>query len=226
MKRFIIGILILISAKTFAQVDGNYNYSIGIKAFNLMQMPKILQQANTDDNIKSWVNGGIIRFNDNQIAFRISGYYLYKRDFTFNNQCDNCETAKGSLNDYAIKFGFEKNFNYSVIQPYFAADFGFRSNSFQGNLQAKNPALLNSSYAANTSKNGGTFSPLLGLKFNVLNQVSLFAESSIEFYYSYERQETVMNDLSNTRTFARYNKLETFLNPISIGIQFHLVGKN
>ncbi len=226
MKRFIIGILILISAKSFAQVDGNYNYSIGIKAFNLMQMPKILQQANTDDNIKSWVNGGIIRFNDNQMAFRISGYYLYKRDFTFNNQCDNCETAKGSLSDYAIKFGFEKNFNYAVIQPYFAADFGFRSHSFKGNLQAKNPALLNSSYAANTSKNGGIFSPVLGLKFNVLNQVSLFAESSIEFYYSYERQETVMNDLSNTRTFARYNKLETFLNPISIGIQFHLVGKN
>lgn len=226
MKRFLIGILILISAKSFAQVDGNYNYSIGIKAFNLMQMPKILQQVNADDNIKSWANGGIIRFNDNQMAFRISGYYLYKRDVTFNNQCDNCETANGNLSDYAIKLGFEKNFNYAVIQPYFAADFGFRAHSFRGSLQAKNPARLSGPYAATTSKNGGTFSPLLGLKFNILNQVSLFAESSIEFYYAYERQETVINDSQNSRTFAKYNRLETFLNPISIGIQFHLVGKN
>jgi hypothetical protein len=222
----LIAVSLFISASSFAQVDGNYNYSIGIKAYSIMQMPKILQQTNPDDYSKTWLNGGIIRFNDNQMAFRISGHYLYKRDLTFSNQCDNCESAKGSLTDYAIKLGFEKNFNYSILQPYFAADFGFRFNSFRGSVESQNAASFKAPYTAIASKNGGVFSPTIGLKINVAKQVSIFAESSIEFYYAYERQETILNDAANTRTFAKYNKLESLLNPISVGIQFHLVGKN
>jgi len=218
-------VLLLVSISAFAQVDGNYNYSIGIRAYNMAQMPQILQQTNTDDYTNMWLNGGIIRFNDNQMAFRISGHYLYKRDFTFNNQCDNCESAKGSLSDYAIKLGFEKNFNYSVIQPYFAADFGFKANNFRGNIQPANTT-VKFPYSASASKRGAVFGPVLGLKINVVRQISIFAESSIDFYYSYERQETVLNDAASTRTFAKYSKFESLLNPVSVGLQIHLVGKN
>lgn len=225
MNRFILVIAsLLISLSAFSQVDGTYNYSVGVKGYSLMQMPKILQQTNTEDYTNVWLNGGIIKFNDNQIAFRISGHYLFKRDLTFNNKCDDCETAKGNMTDYAIKFGFEKNFNYSVIQPYFAADFGFRSHSFKGDVVSANS--LNLPNTAITSKTGGVFSPTLGIKANVLKQVSFFAESSMDFYYAYERQEIIFSDAANTRTFAKYNKLETLLNPVSVGIQIHLVRKN
>lgn len=217
---------LLISVSAFAQVDGNYNYSLGVKGYSMMQLPKILQQTNTDDYVTMWLNGGIIKINDNQMAFRISGHYFSKKDFTFNNQCDNCENARGNLSDYSIKLGFEKNFNYSIVQPYFGADFGFRSNNFRGDVARLNAASLNSPYSTVASKNGGTLTPILGLKINVANQVSIFAESSIDFYYSYERQETVQNDANSTRTFAKYSKFESLLNPVSVGIQIHLVGKN
>ncbi|RYF19844.1 MAG: hypothetical protein EOO42_13615 [Flavobacteriales bacterium] len=227
MNRLLFAISLLISASAFAQTDGNYNYSVGIKGYSLMQMPKILQQSNANSYTDVWLHGGMIKFNDNQIAFRISGHYFEKKNFSFANQCDNCETASGNLTDYTVKLGFEKNFNYAVVQPYFAADFGYRASNFKGKVSSLNTtSSLSAPYNAITSKSGGTFSPTLGLKINVHNRVSLFAESSIEFYYAYERQETILDDAANTRTFAKYNKMETLLNPVSLGIQFHLVGKN
>lgn len=227
MKKIIFVItLLFIASSGFAQTEGSYNYSIGVRGFSMMQMPKVLQQTNTDNYVDAWLKGGMIKFNDNQMAVRISGYYLYKRDFKFNNQCDNCESALGNMTDYSVKLGFEKNFNYSVIQPYFAADFGFRSNSFKGEITQLNPATMKTSYTAITSKNGGVVTPSLGLKINVAKQISFFAETGIDFLYSYERQETILNDPMNTRTFAKYNKFETLLNPVSVGLQIHFARKN
>lgn len=224
MKKLFLALLLFVGSQTFAQVDGNYNYSVGLKAYNLMQLPKILQQSNTEDYKGSLVNGGIIRFNDNQMAFRISGHYLSDKTYTFSNKCDNCETAQGTLTDWAIKLGFEKNFNYSVLQPYFAFDVGFRANNFNGDIYPKNNTSAN--YGAIAGKNGLTLSPTIGLKFNIARQISLFAESNVDFYFTYERQETIANDAAHTRTFAKYNKFEGLLNPVSAGIQIHLVGKN
>lgn len=227
MNRVILVIVSLfISVSTFAQIDGNYNYSIGIKGYSLVQIPKILQQNNTDDYTTMWLNGGMIKLNDNQIAFRIGGHYYYKRNLTFDNQCETCETAKGNFSDFSIKLGFEKNFNYSVVQPYFGFDIGFRASNFKGDIHSKSTSSPTNGYAANSSKNGATFSPVLGIKVNALKNLSIFAESTLDFFYAYERQETVLNDAAKTRTFAKYNKLETLLNPVSVGIQFHLVGKN
>lgn len=227
MNRFLLVIaIILVSTGAFAQVDGNYNYSIGIKGYSLMQLPKIAQQTNTDDFSSVWLSGGMLKLNDNQMAFRISGHYLYKRDYSFRNQCENCESALGNLNDFSVKLGFEKNFNYSIIQPYFAADFGFRSTSFKGTVKQNNTNSSKPPYSLITSKNGGTVTPVLGLKINVTKQLSLFTESSLDFFYFYERQETVLGDAAETRTFAKYNKFEALLNPVSVGLQLHLVRKN
>lgn len=224
MKRLFLALLLSMSMHTYAQIDGNYNYSVGVKAFNMMQMPKMLQQSNTEDYKMSTANGGIIRFNDNQMSFRISGHYLSDKDYSFNNKCDNCETAQGTLTDWAIKLGFEKNFNYSILQPYFAFDVGFRANKFNGDMYSKSNAAP--PYSAIAGKNGLTLSPIIGLKFNVAKQISVFAESNLEFYISYERQETIMSDPGHTRTFVKYNKFEGLLNPISAGIQIHLVGRD
>ena len=81
-------------------------------------------------------------------------------------------------------------------------------------------------YNVDADKNGFVVAPLLGLKLNPVKNISIFAETSLDFYYSYERQETIQQDANNTRTFAKYNKWEFLLNPISIGVQVHLVSKN
>lgn len=73
-----------------------------------------------------------------------------------------------------------------------------------------------------TSKTGFTASPVIGVKINPLPMVSIFAESNLEFFYSYEKQETVAQDINNTRTSNTYYKSEYLLNPVSIGIQVHL----
>ncbi len=226
MKKFFLGFLMLISIQTFAQVDGNYNYSIGVRAFSVMQLPKVLQQTNVEDYISTWLHGGMIRFNDNQISFRVGGHYLIKDNYSFTNKCDNCETAKGTVTDYAIKVGFEKSFNYAVVQPYFVTDIGFRANSFNGDMYSIKNSATTPPYAVLASKNGFVVSPALGVRFNVSKQISVFAESNIDFYYTYERQETIMNDIANTRTFAKYYKFEALVSPVTIGLQVHLVGKN
>ena len=154
----------------------------------------------------------------------MSGFYLKDKQSTFSNKCDNCETAMGTTIDWTIKLGFEKNFNYSVVQPYIAFDVGYRENSFTGDMFVKNNPAAN--YGVIAGKNGVVFSPTIGLKLNVAKQISLFAESNIDFYYTYERQETISNDAAHTRTFAKFNKFEGLLNPISAGVQIHLVGKN
>ncbi len=226
MKKILTLILIALSTQVYAQLDGDYNFSIGIRAFNVSQRPKLLQQVNTDAYIGSALNGAMIKFNDNQMAFRISGHYQYDRNKQFPNLCNNCETATGTLSDYGIKLGFEKNFNYSVLQPYFGTDFGYRSSNFNGQVKPNDPLSLNLPYTATTNKNSAVFSPLIGVKFNLANQFSFYTEASIDMLYSYERQETVTNNNSSTRTFARYNKFEVLMNLFSVGLQFHFSNNN
>ena len=167
----------------------------------------------------------MIKFNDNQISYRINGNY-FKKDITFNNQCNSCEIALGKVTDYSFKIGFEKSINYAKIQPYFGGDIGFRSNHFTGEIINNNPISTQKPYNVDTDKNGFVMAPILGLKINPAKNITLFAETSMDFYYSYERQETIQRDPNNTRTFAKYNKWEFLLNPISIGLQIHLINRN
>jgi hypothetical protein len=226
MKKLLLSIICLfVSYTSFCQVDGNYNYSIGVRGYSLLQLPKVLNQTNSQDYIPAYLNGAIVKFNDNQISFRLSGNY-YRKSTTFSNNCSTCELATGNVTDYSFKVGFEKNFNYSRVQPYFATDLGFRMNSFRGMVKSNNPENLSMPYDVNAEKNGLVVTPIMGIKINPIKQISIFAETSLDFYYSYERQETTQHDVFNTRTFAKYNKWEFLLNPISIGLQIHLIDRN
>jgi len=219
--------LMLFSLAGFSQINGNYNYTIAVKAFGVMQMPKILNQANANNYINAFFSGAMIKFNDNQISYRLNGNYLKKNE-SFHNVCNTCEVSVGKITDYSFKIGFEKSFNYARIQPYVAFDLGFRSNKYEG--QNQNTNSLSASRAATSdvdaSKDGIIASPIIGLKINPSKQVSIFAESNLEFFYFYERQELVSNDAENTRTLNKYRKSEFLLNPISLGIQIHLGNKN
>ncbi|RZL45279.1 MAG: hypothetical protein EOP00_17800 [Pedobacter sp.] len=226
MKKLLLGIFCLCFAfSAFAQMDGNYNYSIGVRGYSNLQLPKILNQVNSKNYIDAYGNGILVKFNDNQLSYRISGNYL-RKNISFANQCETCEIANGKVTDYSFKVGFEKSINYARVQPYFGTDLGFRSSNFNGGVNNANPLSVRQPHNVNTDKNGFVVAPLIGIKFNPIKQVSIFAETSMDFYYSYERQETIQHDVANTRTFAKYNKWEFLINPISVGIQIHLVSKN
>lgn len=228
MKKGLLSILILcaaITTKTFAQTSADYNYSISVRGFSMMQLPKILNQTNAQDYTKMAANGAILKFNDNQISYRISGNYFRDKDVQFQNTCESCEIARGKVTDYSFKIGFEKNFNYSRIQPYFAFDIGYRSNRFTGSLSPANSMVSSTSQSADATKNGLVMTPSLGLKINIISNLSIFAESSLDFNYSYEKQDITQPNLTG-RNIYTYNKWEFLLNPVSAGIQFNFNSKN
>jgi hypothetical protein len=227
-KNLLVVLSILLSNAAFSQMSGDYNYSLAVRAYSIMQMPKILNQKKNEEFKDVSFNGGMLKFNDNQISYRLGGGYM-KRDVKVVNNCATCEEANGKMKDFNFTVGFEKSLNFSVIQPYFGFDMGFRQNKFDGTLVSKN-ALANQAQViapdgVETSKTGFTAAPLIGIKVNPLPQVTLFAESSIQWFYSYERQETVAQDANNTRTFNKYNKSEFLLNAVSVGIQVN-IGSN
>lgn len=226
MKKILL--LTLLSATThiaFSQMSGNYNYSIGVRGYTMMQMPKVLNESNADYFTDAAFNGAMIKFNDNMISYRLSGTY-YDKSKKFYNNCETCEAADGKLVDYSFKIGFEKNFNYSRLQPYFAVDLGYRYNRFSGDMENKNQlkarAVGENIHRVVASKSGMVISPVIGFKISPIEQFSIFAEGNLDFFYAYERQETIANDAENTRTFRKFNKAEFLLNPVSVGLQIHL----
>jgi hypothetical protein len=226
MRRLLYLLVCLFTSFTaFSQTDGNYNYSIGIKAFSLVQLPKILNQTNSQDYSKVFYNGAVAKFNDNQISYRLIGNY-FRKSMTFANQCESCEIADGKVTNYSFTIGFEKNFNYAKIQPYFGADMGFLASRYTGEIKTVNPKSSSMPYNVDTDKNGFVISPILGIKVNPINNLSIFAETAMMFYYSYERQETIQQDALNTRSFVKYNKWEYLLSPITIGAQVNLNARN
>lgn len=215
----------MLCINAYSQLNGNYNYTIGVRGYSLLQMPKIFDQ-NTQQYINSYLNGGMIKFNDNQISYRLSGSFI-NQSLAFNDDCTNCTLAHGKVTDYAFKLGFEKSFTYSTVQPYFAVDMGYRYNQFEGSMNAIN--IQKSVVGVNqiqATKNGFTFAPVIGIKFNPSDFVTIYAEGTLEFFYSYERRQSVAQDASAVRSFNRTYQVEYLLNPVSAGIQIHLSAKN
>lgn len=229
-KKLLIILLLLSGSSAFSQVTGDYNYSIAARGFGLLQMPKVFNETEDSKKLKTYLTGVMLKFNDNQISYRLGGSYL-KQSKTFFNNCTNCEVVNGDVTDYSFKLGFEKNLNFFRIQPYFGADMGYRFNKFVGLSENVNTLKRDLADAKlpilkmEASKSGFTFSPVIGVKLNIIDQLSLFAESSLDFFYSYERQESITQDLNNTRVLTKTNKAEFLLNPVSVGVIVHL-GRN
>ncbi|WP_256012475.1 hypothetical protein [Desertivirga xinjiangensis] len=193
-----------------------YSYTIGIKAFGYEEFPKILNQVDAEEFKKQYLSGLILKINDNQISYRISGNFFSDR-ISFRNECAECEEVEGKLSDNALRLGFERNFMYSAVQPYFGFDIGFRRNIFKG----KSRAIENSgypSYDVKTQKNGFSLAPLFGLKFNIVNHFTIAAESSLDLLYSYEKQEKTYfgENFNRTPTFTDYTKWEFLFKPVGM----------
>ena len=208
MKKILLSLFTLfISFTSFAQTGADYNYTIGFRAFSLMQLPKILNQTNTQDYTKAFANGAMLKFNDNQISYRLSGSYL-------NDDIDVMESDNGTgkIQDYSIKMGFEKNFNYGIVQPYFATDLGYRSHEFDG--------IINSGNATKVTKHGFTLAPGFGLKLNVARQLTFYVEGSVEFFYFQNKYENTPPG-STDRIISKNYQSQFLLTPLSTGLQFH-----
>ncbi len=208
MKRIsILLFLLLASGYTRAQVDGSFNNSVSIRAFGIMQVPKIQTDSKKDNYVHNYLNAITLKFNDNQISYRLSGSY-------YKDHIDVWESdgGAGELRDYSIKMGFEKNFNYGVVQPYFVTDVGYRSHEFEGTI--------NTSTATKVTKHGFLIAPGFGLKLNVARQLTIFAEGNIEFYYFQNKLETTASG-STERNIHKNYQSQFLLSPLNTGLQFH-----
>ncbi|EDM37200.1 hypothetical protein PBAL39_05358 [Pedobacter sp. BAL39] len=227
MKRnLLIVFLVLIHIAVFAQRDADYNYSIGVRGYSLMQLPKVMNETNSSKTTSTYFNGGVFKFNDNQISYRISGSYL-KASKRFFNDCSTCAEINGDVTDYFFKVGFEKSLNFSRIQPYIGLDLGYRFNKYEGisrniNTMRADAGMSTAPRDVKATKSGLLVSPLLGIKINPISILSVFAEVNLDYFYSYERQDAVTQDLENTRTLTKTHQSEYLINPVSVGILLHL----
>ncbi|TDO24400.1 hypothetical protein [Pedobacter duraquae] len=207
MKRLLtLCLLSFLAQLTYAQVDGTYKNSIAIRGYSMVKLPKILDQSNSGNYVNTALNGVMLKFHDNQINFRLSGSY-------FSKNIDFSDTQKtvGKVSDYSLKLGFEKNFNYSTIQPYFFMDMGYRSNTFSG--------MVRNNLIVDANKDGFTLAPGFGIKINMLKELTFFAEGNAEFFYFMSKDES-LNQTSNISDVSKYWKSQFLINPISIGLQF------
>ncbi|WP_207423491.1 hypothetical protein [Desertivirga brevis] len=192
-----------------------YSYSLGVKLFSYEELPQILNQVNNTNFQREYVSGFIFKFNDNQISYRVTGNF-FSDDVAFKNDCEECEEAKGKLRDNALRLGFEKNIIYGNVQPYFGFDLGYRRNSFKGSSSNATSLNYTTPYDVKTQKNGFSISPLVGIKFNVIDHITIAAESSLDLLYSYEKQERAFRDGNFTRTVNNYSKWEFLLRPVGL----------
>lgn len=200
-------------------------YSVGFNAFNYLQLPRIGDQDPLK-YITAKFNGGIFKVDDRQINYRLSGRFI-DQSLDFKSDCTNCSLVNGKVTDYAIKLGFEKNLNYSSIQPYFAFDIGYRYNRFKGlrnfiDLQ-RTTALTDQMEAI---KNGLTLGPTLGIRITPIEQLSIFAEGGLELYLSHLRTQTVAQNTAAQKTETSESKKEFLFSPVTVGLQFHLGSRN
>jgi len=225
-KKLLIIFLVCINIAAYAQRDADYNYSIAIRGLSILQLPKVMNETNSIKSINTYFNGGIFKFNDNQISYRLSGSYLKKSKWFFND-CETCEEIDGDVTDYFFKIGFEKSLTFSSIQPYFGLDLGYRFNKFDGitkdaNAQRTEAGAISSGKDVEATKSGLLISPLIGVKVNPMSFLSLFAEFNFDYFYSYERQESITQDANSARTLRKTHQSEYLINPISVGVIFHL----
>lgn len=224
MKQTMLSLLLIFILAFNAFSQANSIYSLGLNTFSMMQLPRISNQDPLK-YITSNFSGGMFKVNDRQISYRLIGNFV-NQSIEFQDDCTNCELDKGKITDYSVKLGFEKSLNYSRIQPYVSFDIGYRYNRFNGiqnyiNLQRT----ITTVSQLETIKNGLTLSPSLGLRITPVDFISIFAEGSIEFYYSNLHTQLIVKDLSASMTKNSEHKKEFLFTPITVGLQINLGNK-
>ena len=197
-------------------LETEYKYTLVLKAIGSQQYPKHFNQLNSGDFIQTTLNGLMFKFNDNQISYRLSGDYYHDNDFSFKNECSDCEVVNGKVSNLSLKVGFEKTLNISTIQPYFGFDIGFNNSKFDGDATNAGNISFTTPYHANSEKTSGVLGPVLGIKFNLVKHLTFGVESGLDFLFTYEKQEKNYNDAQRSRTFKENKKVDILLKPLAI----------
>lgn len=204
------------------EIQNSFSFTAGITVLGIEQFPKILNQTNSSELRTSSFHGLLFKYNDNQISYRIAGT-LTNESITFKNECEDCEKTNGDVQDYQVRLGFEKSLLYTRIQPFFGAEIGYRNNKFKGNSVAVGNTYSVTPYDVIAEKKGGTFTPMAGIRFNVINHLTISSEAGFDLFYSYERQQKTFRDANRTRTvqsFTRFEFLPKPLASLSVGYNF------
>lgn len=220
-KSFTLVFLQFFSIIAFAQSQSDSNYSIGIKLFAVEEQPKLLNEVRSHSMFyTSGLNGLMLKIHDNQISYRFSAYYFKKDDYKFTNECSNCETVQGKYNSLDLKIGFEKSLIYSRLQPIYGMDMGFKRVAFDGKSTDKNSSMF--FYNVNIEKNAITFNPFVGLKYNLLRNLTLSAEAGFDFIYTTDKEtKTQMsNALISSNNFNRWQYNSRPLAQLSLQYNF------
>ncbi|MBC7912937.1 MAG: hypothetical protein H7Y07_02340 [Pyrinomonadaceae bacterium] len=205
---------------TTPDYEKHFLYSVGIKAFSIEEFPQVLNQIYSSEYTYTTMGGLFAKFNDKQVSYRLAGNF-YTKNISFKNECETCEDIKGKIKDFEAKMGFEKNFSYSRVQPYFAFDLGYIRNTFTGaGSSVLSPA---NTFNVSTLKHGILFSPNFGIRLNIISRISIAAETGMGLLYSYEKQEKISNDINRTRTFNEYSGWEFLFKPVNmLTLQYNL----
>lgn len=226
MKTIAIIISILFSQSClFAQSQNEFNYSVGLNLFTYGSVPKLFNEVRSADSFKSENFSGLVaKFNDNQISVRLLGNRFFENNYSFYNECKDCEIVKGKYTSYEFKVGFEKSILYSKLQPIFGADIGFKSVTFNGKAMALSNGNMNNNYVAQSQKDGFLLYPFVGIKYSPIHFLTFTIESGFDVYYSNEKQDKTFND--NTKTSDNKKQWEFLNQPVGLfSLQFNF-GEN
>lgn len=188
-----------------------FNYTVAFKIMSVETFPDILSKNNKDSYVTSKFNGFLLKFNDKQLSYRLSGSF-YNQKVEFINGNNSTENIAGNQKDSQVRLGVEKNINYSTLQPYLGFDIGYRRNTFNGKNNTNN--------FYNIERTGVTASPFLGIKLNIVNHITIAGEAAFELFYNkiiLERDSGVITEQSGkSRTW------ETFFKPLGqLSIQYN-----
>ncbi len=211
----------LFALATFAQSQSDSNYSLGLKLLAVDEQPKLLNEIR--DNSKfhtSGLNGLMLKINDNQISYRFSVAAFDENDYSFNNECSNCEIVNGKYHSLNISVGFERSLIYSRLQPFYGADLGFKKVSFDGAASDKSTSTFR--YNTNIEKNGATFNPFIGLKYNIFTCLTIAAEAGFDFIYTQDKEIKTQSDntLISVNNFNRWQYNSRPLAQLTIQFNF------
>ena len=213
-KTLLILTLLAISKLTFCQSQSDFNYSIGIKAFTIQEYSKLLNEVRNGSRFyNSSFNGLILKVNDNQISYRFQFSSIKEKDYSFKNECENCQVVTGAFKTFDLKIGFERSLIYSKLQPFYGIDLGYNRTNFDGKARdAKTNTFL---YNANIEKNGGLIYPFLGIKYNIIPSITISAESGIDFIYTHDKE--VKSDNTNAPTSVNnFNRWQFVSKPLGM----------
>ncbi|HET8827863.1 MAG TPA: hypothetical protein VFM79_00915 [Pelobium sp.] len=210
----------LTTVAVFAQSQSDSNYSIGLKLLSVDEQPKLLNEVRGNSNFYlSGLNGLMFKVNDNQISYRFSAYTFEKDDYSFANECLDCEAVQGEYNSLDLKIGFERSLIYSRVQPIYGMDMGFKRVNFNGT--ATDQASGSYIYDVNIEKNGISFNPFIGVKFNFVRSLTLSAEAGFDFIYTSDKE--TKTGVSNTRiSNSSFNRWQYNSRPLAqLSLQYN-----